>query len=29
MSSDQSNTVIFTVPMEVLKAFKGFGDKEK
>jgi regulator of protease activity HflC (stomatin/prohibitin superfamily) len=29
MSSDQSNTVIFTVPMEVLKAFKGFGDKEE
>jgi regulator of protease activity HflC (stomatin/prohibitin superfamily) len=29
MSSDQSNTVIFTVPMEVLKAFQGFGDKEE
>ncbi len=24
LSSDQSNTVIFTVPMEVLKAFEGF-----
>jgi len=29
MSSDQSNTVIFTVPMEILKAFKGFGGEKK
>lgn len=27
ISSDQSNTVIFTVPMEVLEAFKGFVKK--
>ena len=25
ISSDQSNTVVFTVPLEVLKAFTGFG----
>jgi hypothetical protein len=24
ISSDQSNTVVFTVPMEILKAFEGF-----
>jgi len=29
LSSDQSNTVVFTVPMEILKAFKGFEKKEK
>ncbi len=29
MSSDQSNTVVFTVPMEILKAFKGFGGKKE
>ena len=28
LSSDQSNTVIFTVPMEMLEAFKGFIKKE-
>jgi regulator of protease activity HflC (stomatin/prohibitin superfamily) len=27
ISSDQSNTVIFTVPMEILKAFEGFVKK--
>jgi len=27
MSSDQSNTVIFMTPIEVLKAFEGFGKK--
>ena len=27
MSSDQSNTVIFMMPIEVLKAFEGFGKK--
>jgi regulator of protease activity HflC (stomatin/prohibitin superfamily) len=27
ISSDQSNTVIFTLPMEVLKAIEGFGKK--
>lgn len=27
ISSDQSNTVVFTVPMELLKAFEGFGRK--
>jgi regulator of protease activity HflC (stomatin/prohibitin superfamily) len=28
ISSDQSNTVIFTVPMEILKAFQGFARKD-
>ncbi len=28
ISSDQSNTVIFTVPMEILKAFQGFAKKD-
>jgi regulator of protease activity HflC (stomatin/prohibitin superfamily) len=28
MSSDQSNTVVFTVPMEILKAFEGFAKKD-
>ncbi len=28
ISSDQSNTVIFTVPLEILKAFTGFKDKK-
>lgn len=27
ISSDQSNTVVFTVPMEILKAFEGFAKK--
>jgi len=27
ISSDQSNTVVFTLPMEVLKAIEGFGKK--
>jgi hypothetical protein len=31
ISSDQSNTVVFTLPLEVLKAFSGWnkGDGEK
>lgn len=29
LSSDQSNTVVFMVPLEVLKAFEGFGQKMK
>jgi len=29
VSSDQSNTVIFTVPLEILKAFSGFMKKGK
>lgn len=29
LSSDQSNTVIFTVPMELLKAFDGFNKKKE
>jgi len=28
VSSDQSNTIIFAVPLEVLKAFEGFGNKK-
>lgn len=28
ISSDQSNTIVFTVPMEILKAVEGFGRKE-
>ncbi|MBT5739595.1 slipin family protein [Candidatus Woesearchaeota archaeon] len=28
MSSDQSNTVIFAVPLEILKAFEGMGKKK-
>jgi regulator of protease activity HflC (stomatin/prohibitin superfamily) len=28
LSSDQSNTIIFAVPLEVLKAFEGFGKKQ-
>jgi len=28
ISSDQSNTVVFTVPMELLKAFEGFAKKD-
>jgi hypothetical protein len=27
ISSDQSNTVVFATPLEVLKAFEGFGKK--
>lgn len=27
MSSDQSNTVVFTIPLEILKALSGFGKK--
>jgi regulator of protease activity HflC (stomatin/prohibitin superfamily) len=27
ISSDQSNTVVFAVPLEILKAFEGFGKK--
>jgi len=29
MSSDQSNTVVYMVPVEVLKAFEGFAKKDK
>ncbi len=29
LSSDQSNTIIWMIPTEVLEAFKGFGDKMK
>lgn len=29
ISSDQSNTVVFTVPLEILQAFSGFKDKPK
>lgn len=29
ISSDQSNTVIFTVPMEILKAFEGFAKRKE
>jgi regulator of protease activity HflC (stomatin/prohibitin superfamily) len=29
ISSDQSNTVVFTLPMEVLKAFSGYGKKDQ
>ncbi|MBI2612826.1 slipin family protein [Candidatus Kaiserbacteria bacterium] len=29
VSSDQSNTIIFTVPLEILKAFVGFGKNSK
>jgi regulator of protease activity HflC (stomatin/prohibitin superfamily) len=29
ISSDQSNTVIFAVPLEVLDAFRGYGKKKK
>ncbi len=28
LSSDQSNTIIFTVPLEVLKALEGFSKKK-
>ncbi len=28
ISSDQSNTIIFAVPLEVLRAFEGFGNKK-
>ncbi|NOR84941.1 slipin family protein, partial [archaeon] len=27
ISSDQSNTIIFAMPLEILKAFEGFGKK--
>lgn len=29
VSSDQSNTIIFTVPLEIMKAFVGFSEKHK
>jgi len=29
ISSDQSNTIVFAVPLEVLRAFEGFGKKEE
>ena len=25
LSSDQSNTIVFAIPLEILKAFEGFG----
>jgi len=28
ISSDQSNTIVFAVPLEVLRAFEGFDKKE-
>jgi regulator of protease activity HflC (stomatin/prohibitin superfamily) len=28
MSSDQSNTVVYMVPVEILKAFEGFAKKQ-
>jgi len=28
MSSDQSNTIVFAMPLEILKAFEGFGSKK-
>jgi hypothetical protein len=28
ISSDQSNTVVFAIPLETLKAFEGFAKKE-
>ncbi len=28
MSSDQSNTVVFAVPLEILRAFEGFSEKQ-
>ena len=27
MSSDQSNTIVFAVPLEILKSFEGFSKK--
>ena len=27
ISSDQSNTIVFAIPLEVLRAFEGFGKK--
>ncbi len=27
ISSDQSNTIVFAVPLEVLRSFEGFGKK--
>ena len=29
MSSDQSNTIVFVTPIEILKAFEGFAKKGK
>ncbi len=29
ISSDQSNTIVFTLPLEILKSFEGFGNKNK
>jgi len=29
LSSDQSNTIVFAIPLEILKAFEGFGNKKK
>ncbi len=29
LSSDQSNTVVFALPLEILRAFEGFNDKKK
>lgn len=27
ISSDQSNTIVFAIPLEILRAFEGFGKK--
>jgi len=27
IASDQSNTIVFAVPLEILRAFEGFGKK--
>jgi len=29
ISSDQSNTIVFAVPLEILRAFEKFGKEEK
>ncbi len=29
ISSDQSNTIIFTIPLEIMQAFMGFVEKKK
>jgi len=28
ISSDQSNTIVFAIPLEILRAFEAFGKKE-
>jgi hypothetical protein len=29
ISSDQSNTIVFTIPLEIMKAFTGFMEHKK